>query len=76
MPTPPELRIATDRIVEAALNAWLLASPESEFRRIVEAELGGAYKAGQDSNCGCGSAKPANPQKWPCHMTKEEYMKE
>jgi len=64
MPTPPEIRIATDRIVEAAVEGWLVGSPNSEFRRIVEAELEGVYKAGQKKN------------RWPCHRTKEEFMME
>ena len=46
MPTP-EIKIATDRIVKAAVEGWLVGSPNSEFRRIVEAILVKVYKAGK-----------------------------
>ena len=47
MPTPPEIRIATDRIVEAAVEGWLVGSFNSEFQRTVEAVLEKVYKAGK-----------------------------
>ena len=64
MPTPPEIRQAADEIVKAAVEGWLVGSPNSEFRRIVEAVLEGMYRAGQEKN------------RWPCHRTREEYTEE